>query len=227
MSLGDLRPGRGRTRALQRPRCREQLVEVGHLAGIVTPCAADRTAAPDEEGRTLGHVLHPAELVRDPEPARRVPVPVRQELQLVEVERLAPGRLRPGGVARDRVRRDARLLELRSPVTQELELVRSGRGPGEEEEDEERRAARDEVDAAGGIPRSHPNSCVGCGRAGLQHGASLLRRRGAAPGDALRERARERRARLASELLDDVRDGLDLRGRQPQEQPLVRVDPAD
>src|SRR5512133_3305117 len=160
MSQGDLLRGRGRRRALQRPRCCEQLVEVGHLAWIVTPCAADRTAALDQEGRPLGDVLHPAELVRDPEAPYRVPVPVRQELELVQVERLAPGGLRPAGIARDRVRRDPRLLELRSPVTQELELVRSGRRPGEQEEDEERGAARDEVLAAGRLARSEPDACV-------------------------------------------------------------------
>src|SRR6476620_5356162 len=67
-------------------------------------------------------------------------------------------------------------------------------------------------------------------------GESLLRRRrpeawlrrwGTAPGHALGECPLERCARRAAELLDDVRHGLDLGGREPQEQPLVRVDPAD
>src|SRR5204863_9085825 len=48
-------------------------------------------------------------------------------------------------VARDRERLDSRLLQLRSPVTQELELARSGRGPVEEIEEEEQRAVVDEV----------------------------------------------------------------------------------
>src|SRR6476620_2095367 len=140
MSQRDLPRRRGRRRALQGPRGREQLVEVRNLAGIVSPCAAHRTAALDQEGRSLGHVLHPAKVVGDPERAHGVAVPVGQELDLVEVERLAPGGLGPGRVARDRERRHARFLELRSPVTQELELVRSGRRPGEQEEQKERRA---------------------------------------------------------------------------------------
>src|SRR6266536_6627386 len=99
MSQGDMPRGRARRRALQGPRGREQLVEVGHLAGVVTPCAADRTAAPDEEGRSLGDLLHAAELERDPEAPRRVGVPVGEKLDIAEVERLAPRRLRPARVA--------------------------------------------------------------------------------------------------------------------------------
>jgi hypothetical protein len=174
MSQEDLLRGRGRRRALQRPRCREQLVEVGHLAGIVTPCAADRTAALDQEARPLGDVLHPAELVRHTKAPDRVAVPVRQELQLVQVERLAPGGLRPAGIAGDRVRGDSRLLELRSPVTQELELVRSGRRPGEEEEDEERGAARDEVLAADRLARSEPDPCRGNFGSGIEQAQNLI-----------------------------------------------------
>src|SRR4029450_9828660 len=105
MSQRDLPRRRARRRALQGPRGREQLVEVRNLAGIVTPCAAHRTAAPDQEGRSLGDVLHPAELVGDAEPAHGVPVPVGQELNLVEVERLAPGGLRPRRAPRERKRR--------------------------------------------------------------------------------------------------------------------------
>ena len=56
---------------------------------------------------------------------------------------------------------------------------------------------------------------------------SPLGRRGTAPGHALGERPLERCARRAAELLDDVRHRLDLGRREPQEQPLVRVDPAD
>src|SRR5439155_24873732 len=103
----------------------------GHLAGVVEPCAAHRTAGLDEEGGPLRDVLHPAELVRDAEAAHRVAVPVGDELDLAEVERLAPRRLRPRRVARDRERLDACWIDLRSPVTQELELARSGRRRGE------------------------------------------------------------------------------------------------
>src|SRR5438132_14070748 len=99
MSRTDLPRGRGRRRALQGPRGREQLVEVGHLAGVVAPCAAHRTAALDEKRGPLGDVLHAPELVRDAEVASRVPVPVRYEANRAQVERLAPGDLPPGRVA--------------------------------------------------------------------------------------------------------------------------------
>jgi hypothetical protein len=95
MSQTDPLRGRARRRALQGPRGREQLVEVRYLAGIVTPCAAHRTAAFDQEGRSLGDVLQAAELVSDAEPAYGVAVPVGQELDLTEVECLAPRGLRP------------------------------------------------------------------------------------------------------------------------------------
>src|SRR5439155_9025832 len=131
MSQAALSRGRARRRALQGLRGREQLVEVGHLAGVVAPCAADRTPALDEEGRSFGNVLHAAEHVRDPESPHGVRVPVGDELDLTEVERLAPRGLRPRRVARDRERPHPGRIELRSPVTQELELVRSGRRPGE------------------------------------------------------------------------------------------------
>ena len=173
MSQRGLPRRRARRRALQTPRGREQLVEVRYLAGIVTPCAADRTAAFDQEGRSLGDVLQAAELVGDAEPPHGVAVPVGQELDLAEVERLAPRSLRPRRVPRDRERRYVGLLELRSPVTQELELVRSGRGPGEQEEEEERRPACDEVRADHRLPRSHPNRRVGDIVSGTEHGATL------------------------------------------------------
>jgi len=207
---------RARRRALQGPCGREQLVEVRNLPRIVTPCAAHRTAALDQEGRPFGHVLQSAELVSDAEPAHGVGVPVGQELDLAEVERLAPGRLRPGRVARDRVRRDARPLELGSPVTQELELVRSGRRPGEEEEEEKRRAPGDEVGADHRLPRSHPDRRVGDAVSVAQHRRDpTSRRRRATPTHAFRESSFERRSAGAAELLDDVRDRLDLRRRQP------------
>jgi hypothetical protein len=88
--------GRARRRALHSPRGREQLVEVGHLAGVVAPCAADRTAALDEEGRPLRHVLHPAELVHNLEAAHRIAVPGRHPLcriarLVLDADRVEPG----------------------------------------------------------------------------------------------------------------------------------------
>jgi hypothetical protein len=175
MSRRDLPRCRARRRALQGLRGREQLVEVGHLAGVVTPCAADRTAALDEEGRSLGDVIHAAVLMGDPEAAHRVSVPVREELDVAEVERLAPRRLRPARVARDRERQDSCLLELRSPVTQELELVRSGRRPGEQEEEEERGRVVDELRDPGRLPWSEPDGCVRNLIAGSEHRPTLQR----------------------------------------------------
>jgi hypothetical protein len=61
----------------------------------------------------------------DAEAAHSIAVEVREEPE-VQIERLRPGDMRPRGVARDADRLDAELLERRSPVTQELELVRSG-----------------------------------------------------------------------------------------------------
>jgi hypothetical protein len=97
--------------------------------------------------------------VRDTEPAHRIGVPVREELDLAEVERLAPGGLRVRRVARDRERGDPGLLELRSPVTQELELVRSGGRPGEEEEGEQRVPVFDEPCTCRLLARSEPDGC--------------------------------------------------------------------
>jgi len=172
MSQGDLPRGRARRRALQGPRGREQLVEVGHLAGVVTPCAADRTAALDEEGRSLCDVPHAAELVRDAEAPRGAGVPVGEELDVAEVECLAPGGLRPARVARDRERRDPRLLELRSPVTQELELVCSGRRPGEEEEKQKERPP--EIRYPDGLPGCEPDGRVRYGVSESEHGTTLV-----------------------------------------------------
>src|SRR5439155_8085670 len=176
MSQAALSRGRARRRALQGLRGREQLVEVGHLAGVVAPCAADRTPALDEEGRSFGNVLHAAEHVRDPESPHGVRVPVGDELDLAEVERLAPRGLRPGRVARDRERPHPGRIELRSPVTQELELVRSGRRPGEEEEKQKERPR--EVLHRDGLPRCEPDGRVGDWFADTQHVTTLVPRRG-------------------------------------------------
>ena len=83
-----------------------------------------------------GHVPHPVVLERDAEAVRRIGIPVGEERE-VEIERLHPRDMRVRRVARDRERLHARVLQLRSPVTQELELGRSGRGPVEEVEEEE------------------------------------------------------------------------------------------
>ena len=61
-----------------------------------------------------------------PKRAHGVAVPVGEQRE-IQVERLHPGDVRPGRVARDPDRLHARLLELRAPVTQELQLVCSGR----------------------------------------------------------------------------------------------------
>ena len=147
------RPGRERAGrevedgwlALQSLCGREERVQVGHLARLVSPCAADRTALVDQERRSLGHVAHAA--VRRgamPKPRDRLGVPVGEERE-VEVERLLPGDVRPRRVARDPEPPDARLprtpclLSRRSSIS-----VRSGGRPVEEVEDEQDRPRLDE-----------------------------------------------------------------------------------
>src|SRR6185437_15899168 len=89
-----------RLRGLRSLRGAKQLVEVRHLGRLVPPCAADRTVLVDEECAALADGLVPAELGLDAECTHRLAVPVREERE-VQVERLGPGEVRPGRVARD------------------------------------------------------------------------------------------------------------------------------
>src|SRR4029077_8331660 len=111
------------------------------------------------------------------EPARALRVPVGEEWE-VEVERLHPGDVRVRRVARDRERLHARVLQLRSPVTQELELARSGGRPVEEIEEEEERALMKELADAGALARRRPDDRVERRLLpDLEHGPSLCGRR--------------------------------------------------
>src|SRR5439155_25879156 len=98
----------------------------------------------DQERRPAGDAFEAAELMGDFEPVDRLPVPVGEQRE-VQVERLSPGDVRPRRVARDAELLDAGLLELRAPVTQELHLARSGRGPVEEVEQKQGGAVLDDV----------------------------------------------------------------------------------
>src|SRR5207245_4085116 len=113
-----------------------------------------------------------AELRRDPESTYRIAVEVGEQAE-VQVECLRPGDVRPRRVAGDPDRLDAGLVEVRSPVTQELELVRSGRGPVEEVEDEQLRPVLDELAHRERLARAEEDRGVGGAIAGLEHPAKL------------------------------------------------------
>src|SRR5690349_8763321 len=149
----------------------KDLVEIRKLGGLVPPGAANDPVGADDEGRASRHVLQAAVLVRDAEAVRRLAVPVGEQGK-VEVERLHPGDVGPGRVARDAVRLDARVPELRAPVTQGLHLVRSGRGPVEEVEEEEDRPFGCDLDEAGGLVRRRPDLRVGDALADPDHAAT-------------------------------------------------------
>src|SRR5437899_1164171 len=134
--------GTERRRALQSLRGAKKLVEVRHLGRVVAPCAADRTVLVDEERASIGDATVAAEVALDSEGLHPLLVPVREERK-VQVQRLGPRNVRPLGIAGDAEWADTRREELRAPVTQELHLVRSGRGPVEEVEEEERRSVRE------------------------------------------------------------------------------------
>src|SRR5581483_1590854 len=90
----------------------------------------------------------------------RVAIPVGEERRL-EVERLHPRDVRPGRVARDRVGADARRAELVAPVTQELQLARSGRRPVEEIEEEQDRPVGGDLAERRALLRRRPDGRVG------------------------------------------------------------------
>ena len=125
-----------RPRAARRSRA-ARTCSYGH-APRTTPSPSMRNAD------RCGDVPHPAEVERDAEAVRRLGVPVGEERE-VEVERLHPRDVRPRRVARDRVRLHAGRAELLAPVTQELHLVRSGRRPVEEVEEQQDRAVGDDL----------------------------------------------------------------------------------
>ena len=81
--------------------------------------------------------------------------------------------MRPCRVARDSEWANTRLLELRAPVTQELDLVRSGGGPVEEVEEKERSPVAEELLNGLSLVRRGPH------RRGRNSIAYLEHRRGA------------------------------------------------
>src|SRR5437588_10208477 len=154
----------------------EKLVEVRKPRGSVTPRPTDGAATVDQEGRPLGHVAQAAVLDGDVEAVRRLAVPVREQRE-VEVERLHPGDVRPRRVARDRIRLDAGGAKRLAPVTQELHLARSGRGPVEQVEEQEDRAVRDELLERRSLLRRRPYGPRWDVLARGQHAVSLRERR--------------------------------------------------
>ena len=142
----------GQAARVQGSRGLEPLVDVGNVAGLVVPRVPDHAVLVDEERAPLRDVVEAAELEADPEPAHRVAVEIGQQPE-VQVERLRPGDVRVRRVARDADRLDSHLVELGSPVTQELHLVRSGGRPVEEVEDEQLRPVLEQLRHRHGLVR--------------------------------------------------------------------------
>jgi Glyoxalase/Bleomycin resistance protein/Dioxygenase superfamily len=129
----------------------------------------------DEEGRACGDVRHAVSLRRDAEGSSGLTAPVREERDLLDSERLRPGRVRPDGVARDGQRPYPCGGQIIAPVPQEQELVRSGRRPVEEIETQQGKPAADQApQRSRAFPRRSPDSDVGDGGTGREHGASLV-----------------------------------------------------
>jgi hypothetical protein len=154
--------------------CRgEHRVDVRLLA-TEEPRRFDRLAVADQEGRADGHVAHADRLERDVERARRIAVPVRQERH-VDPKRLRPRAVRPRRVARDREWPDACRSQVVTPVTQEVQLVRSARRPVEEVEAEERQAVAEHlVERLRLLADVRPDLDVGNRCASFEHAASLV-----------------------------------------------------
>ena len=143
-------------------------VDVGQLARFVAPRVLDQPGFVDEERRPLRRRPSDRGTRRDPESMNRLAVPVREQPE-VEVERLRPGDVSPRGVARDADGLHAERFELRSPVTQELEFVRSGGGPVEQVEDEQLRPVVDQVEHRQRLVRPKEDGCVGDAVTGAEH----------------------------------------------------------
>ena len=126
-------------------------------------------------------------------------------------ERLGPRAMRPGGVHRDRDGPDPGGCEIVAPVTQEHQLVGSGRRPVPEVEAEEHRSRRRAPPRAALRPRGAPSR------------PELRERR---PPTAEHRHDATRPAfdpwkRPRPELRRHVRDGLDLASVGPHEDPLI------
>ena len=116
---------------------------------------------------------HPERLERDVEGSCRVAVPIREEWYL-DPERLCPRVVRPRRVARDPERADAGRFEIVPPVTQEVQLARSGRRPVVDVKAEQREPVAEHVaERSCLLARSRPNGDVRNGAAGLEHRATL------------------------------------------------------
>ena len=184
-------------------------------AARTIPCFVD-------EERAIAARRRGSRGTRSRSPNARTASPLKSDEQAeVQIERLRPGDVAPRRVARDADRLHAGVLELRSPVTQELHLVRSGGRPVEQVEDEQLRPVLEQLANRQGLVRAEEDRDVGNAFAGLQHGPRLARCAAPAP-DELERRASAVRPR---ELLADVPDRLHVRA--VQEHPLVRGRPRE
>ena len=136
------------------------LSKSGTFVVRVAPGSPHLSFAVDQKCRPLRDVFHPTVILSCVESADRLAVPVGEEAER-EVERLHPGDVRPGGVARDPERLDAERFELLAPVTQELHLVRSRRGPVEEVEEQQNGTVGDDLRNRVLLARPDPDGRVG------------------------------------------------------------------
>ena len=156
----------------QGARCLQPLVDVRQVAGAVLPRRAHDPGLVDEEGGAARDVMEAAKLESDPEGPHDVTVEIGEQTE-VQVERLRPRDVRPGRVAGDADRLHPDRVELGSPVTQELQFVRSGGGPVEQVEDEQLRPVVDELEHRERLVRSEEDLRVGDAVAGLEHAAEI------------------------------------------------------
>ena len=171
----------------------------------------------DQEGRARRDAFHARELEVDAEGASHVSVPVGEQ-RYVDTEGARPRRMRPDRVARDRERPDTDFGEIVAPVTQEQDLVRSGRRPIPEVKGQQGEAGAEHLlQRAGLLPGSRPDLNVGDVVTGLEHALSLRH-----PPFDLRERRRP-------ELLRDVGDRSDAPRRPPGRRPTdpLRASPRE
>ena len=167
----DLLRGRGRRRALQRPRCREQLVEVGHLAGIVDAMRG----GPYRRARRGRSSARRRPSSRGTRARRRSPGLRRRSSRKGTASRRgrAPGSKRSAS-SRNRARSRYGV----TPASSNSALLsrRSWSSFVQVDDQANRKKtksaerARDEVLAAGRLARSEPDACVGNLRACFKHG---------------------------------------------------------
>jgi len=150
----------------------DDLVDVRQLR-TEHPRRLDRPSVTDEERRAHRHVVHPERLERDVERARGFPVPVGEQWH-VDAERLRPRTVRPWRIARDTDRPDPCCGEIVAPVTQQLELIRSGGRPVVDVEAQESETrAEDVTESSRLLADRGPHPHVRNRATTLEHAATL------------------------------------------------------